>query len=112
MTSTFTQRLKERRDEHGLTQFDMAHYLNVGQSTYARYEIGDNPIPAHKLERVCARLDLDFDEMAALGGVITDDMALFLRLPHVAALLNLMREFKMTEEQAEAIEGYLRKQQG
>ena len=38
--STFAQRLKELRTEHGMTQQYLASLLNIKQQSYIRYEYG------------------------------------------------------------------------
>ena len=44
------KRIRELREDHDLTQNYMAHYLNVNQRTYSRYETGERSIP---LEILC-----------------------------------------------------------
>ena len=39
------KRIRELREDHDLTQKYMAHYLNVIQRTYSRYERGERIIP-------------------------------------------------------------------
>lgn len=43
-----TKRLKDLRFMHGLTQAQVADYLNINQSTYSDYERGSK-IPVRKL---------------------------------------------------------------
>ena len=38
-------KLKELREENGLTQFDVANILNVKQNTYSQYENGKRQLP-------------------------------------------------------------------
>ena len=42
-------RLKELREENGLTQQAVAEYLNVKQNTYSQYENGKREIPLDTL---------------------------------------------------------------
>ena len=46
------KRIRELREDHDLTQKYMAHYLNVIQRTYSRYERGERIIPPHVLCKI------------------------------------------------------------
>ncbi len=48
------RRIRELREDKDLTQTYMAHFLNVGQRTYSRYETGEHAIP---LELLCKLAD-------------------------------------------------------
>ena len=39
------KRIRELREDHDLKQGYLAHYLNVSQRTYSRYETGERHIP-------------------------------------------------------------------
>lgn len=43
------KRLKELREDHDLTQLQMAKYLNMSQTGYSKYETGENDIPTRIL---------------------------------------------------------------
>ena len=45
-------RLKEIREEKGLTQKDVAKFLGINQVQYSRYETGVRIIPVDKLEKL------------------------------------------------------------
>lgn len=45
-------RLKELREFKGITQEEIASYLNISRSTYAGYETGKDMIPLEKLNMV------------------------------------------------------------
>ena len=38
-------RIKELREDHDLTQKDVAAYLHIGQNTYSQYENGRRQLP-------------------------------------------------------------------
>ena len=46
------KRIGELREDHDLTQEYMAHYLNVIQRTYSRYERGERNIPPDVLCKI------------------------------------------------------------
>ena len=39
------QRIRDLREDRDLTQSEIAHYLNIKQNTYSRYETNDRDIP-------------------------------------------------------------------
>lgn len=43
------ERMRELREENGLTQTELAKYLEVTQKTYSRYENDERSIPLEKL---------------------------------------------------------------
>lgn len=43
------ERMRELREEKGLTQTELANYLEVTQKTYFRYENDERSIPLEKL---------------------------------------------------------------
>ena len=45
----FFERLKEVREDHDLTQRELAEILNMSQTGYNQYEIGKNDIPTRVL---------------------------------------------------------------
>ncbi|MDO4678306.1 MAG: helix-turn-helix transcriptional regulator [Eubacteriales bacterium] len=45
-------RIRELREDKDLTQTYVAHYLNVTQKTYSRYETGEHEIPLGTLCRI------------------------------------------------------------
>ena len=42
-------KLKELREEYGLSQKDIANYLNIKQNTYSQYETGKRQLPVDML---------------------------------------------------------------
>ena len=43
------ERIRILREDHDLTQSDLAHYLNITQRAYSRYETGERGIPTEVL---------------------------------------------------------------
>lgn len=55
-------RLRELREEHGLTQYDLAEKLNMPQPRYWRYEQGKGNVPKDVILRLaeCYRVSTDY----------------------------------------------------
>ena len=49
MTKAYTERIRALREDGDKTQAEIAAMLNVGQKTYADYELGKTRIPADSL---------------------------------------------------------------
>lgn len=45
--------LRDLREDHDLTQSDIAKILNTTQSYYAKYENGHHPFPIEHLKTLC-----------------------------------------------------------
>ena len=43
------KRLRDLRQDHDLTQKQVAKYLSMSQTGYSKYETGENDIPTHIL---------------------------------------------------------------
>jgi len=54
-------RLKELRLENGKTQYELADYLHIGQSTYSQYENGQRQVPIDALIRLADYYDVSVD---------------------------------------------------
>ena len=50
---TYIDRLRELREDHDLTQYDIAKLLKTTQQTYSRYEQGINELPIRHLITLC-----------------------------------------------------------
>ena len=46
---TYIDRMRELREDHDLTQYDIAKLLKTTQQTYSRYEQGINELPIRHL---------------------------------------------------------------
>ena len=51
--STFLERLRWIREDHDLTQAEIAEILGTSQTMYARYERGANELPLRQLVTLC-----------------------------------------------------------
>jgi len=49
MKKTYQVRMRELREDHDLTQKEVAGVLGILQQTYARYETGERALPIHHL---------------------------------------------------------------
>lgn len=64
-------RLKEIREEHNLTQKEIAQVLNVDRSTYAGWETGKDTIPLKRLNKLSDYYHISIDYITGLFNVIT-----------------------------------------
>ena len=62
-------RLKEIREEHELTQKQIATILNVDRSTYAGWETGKDTIPLRRLNKLSDYYKISVDYMTGLSNV-------------------------------------------
>lgn len=53
MGYTYVKRMRDLREDHDLTQSDVAKLLGTSQTMYARYERGANELPIHHLLILC-----------------------------------------------------------
>ena len=49
----YIDRMRELREDHDLTQYDIAKLLKTTQQTYSRYEQGINELPIRHLITLC-----------------------------------------------------------
>lgn len=49
----YLKRIRDLREDHDLTQQQVADILGTSQTMYARYERGANEIPIHHLLTLC-----------------------------------------------------------
>lgn len=54
-------RLKNLREDHDLSQSDIAKYLNISQRTYSYYETGDRDIPIQILIKLADYYNTSID---------------------------------------------------
>ena len=50
---TYIERMRELREDHDLTKYDIAKLLKTTQQTYSRYEQGINELPIRHLITLC-----------------------------------------------------------
>ena len=53
MEMKYIKRIRDLREDHDLTQQQVADYLGTSQTMYARYERGANELPIRHLLRLC-----------------------------------------------------------
>ena len=64
-------RLKDLREDSDLTQFALADYLHIKQSTYSQYENGRRKIPLELLIALAKYYDTSLDYIVGLTDVKT-----------------------------------------
>lgn len=62
----YTQRLKDIREYHELTQKQVAEGIGMKQEQYQRYESGKNEIKASHIIKLCKFYDLSADYILGL----------------------------------------------
>lgn len=60
------RRIRDLREDHDLTQADLASYLHVHQTTYSDYEIGKINVPAEVLIKLAQYYHVSLDYLAGL----------------------------------------------
>jgi len=63
----FCDNLRRKREEHGLTQADLAEKMNVTQALVSFWELGRNFPEASKLPKLSQVLDCTVDELFQEG---------------------------------------------
>ena len=61
------QILRDLREDHDLTQADIAKVLNTTQQVYSRYENGINEMPIRHLTTLCQYYHVSTDEILSLS---------------------------------------------
>lgn len=65
--NNYYPRLRDLREDHDLTQQDIADYLGMKQSQYSRYERGIRDIPTDVLIRLVKRYQTTADYILGLS---------------------------------------------
>lgn len=60
-SKTYVEIIRELREDHDLTQADVAGILNTTQQVYSRYEKGQNALPIRHLLTLCDYYNVDTD---------------------------------------------------
>ena len=63
---TYRQRIRALREDHDYTQTYVASLLNVGQRTYADYELGKTRIPVDSLIILARFYDVDMNSICGV----------------------------------------------
>ena len=59
-------RIRELREDHDLTQLQVADYLNMSQTGYSKYETGNNDIPTRVLVKLSVLYGTSIDYILGL----------------------------------------------
>ena len=69
MVARYIKRLRDLREDHDLTQAEIAKVLNTSQTMYARYERGANELPIHHLLTLCKFYKVSADYILGLTNI-------------------------------------------
>ena len=67
MEMKYVKRIRDLREDHDLTQQQVASYLDTSQTMYARYERGANELPIRHLIKLCELYRVSADYILGLG---------------------------------------------
>jgi transcriptional regulator with XRE-family HTH domain len=59
-------RIRDLREDRDLKQHEIAHILNISQTTYSRYESGSLDIPSHSLIKLAQHYSTSIDYLVGL----------------------------------------------
>ena len=62
--------IRDLREDHDLTQQEIAEYLGTSQTMYARYERGANELPIHHLIKLCEYYNVSADYILGIKNKI------------------------------------------
>ena len=61
IAAPYVKRMRDLREDHDLTQQQVAEVLGTSQTMYARYERGANELPIRHLVTLCRFYDVSAD---------------------------------------------------
>lgn len=67
--NTYSQKLRDLREDNDLSQKEVANILQVAQTTYSDYEHGYVRIPVECLIELAAYYDVDLNYIAGISSV-------------------------------------------
>ena len=67
MQKSYLEIMRELREDHDLTQQEVAEYLGTSQTMYSRYERGANELPIHHLIALCRFYKVSADYFPGLS---------------------------------------------
>lgn len=67
MEQKYVKRIRDLREDHDLTQQQIADILGTSQTMYARYERGANALPIHHLLTLCRYYKVTSDYILGLS---------------------------------------------
>ncbi len=62
----YIKKIRDLREDHDLTQQQVAEYLGTSQTMYARYERGANELPIRHLIKLCELYKISADKILEL----------------------------------------------
>ena len=65
----YVKRLRDLREDHDLTQEDVAHILGTSQTMYARYERVANELPIRHLLKLCKLYNVSSDYILGISEI-------------------------------------------
>ena len=65
----YQQRIRALREDNDYTQSYIASLLNVGQRTYAEYELGKTRIPVESLIKLAKHYNVDMNYISGISNV-------------------------------------------
>lgn len=86
------ERLREIREEHNLTQKQIAQILNVERSTYAGWETGKDTIPLRRLNKLSDYYKVSIDYLTGLSNVTSRYRVIDLDAKVVGKNLRILRK--------------------
>lgn len=57
----YAQRIKDLREDHDMTQQEIADYLKIDRSYYGKYERNQHPIPVEFIIKLCQLYNVSAD---------------------------------------------------
>ncbi|MBR5448889.1 MAG: helix-turn-helix transcriptional regulator [Clostridia bacterium] len=63
----YIKRMRDLREDHDMTQQEVADVLGTSQTMYARYERGANELPIHHLITLCKLYGVSADYILGLS---------------------------------------------
>ena len=67
MKQAYIKIMRDLREDHDLTQQQVADYLGTSQTMYARYERGANELPIHHLLALCELYHVSSDRFLGIN---------------------------------------------
>ncbi len=67
MEAAYIKRIRDLREDHDKTQWDIANVLGTSQTMYARYERGANEMPIRHLLVLCRYYRVSADYILGLS---------------------------------------------
>lgn len=64
---SYVRRIRDMREDHDMTQQQVADYLGISQTMYARYERGANELPIRHLVGLCHLYHVSSDYLLGLS---------------------------------------------